>query len=119
MFYFFFCKQKTAYEMRISDWSSDVCSSDLVDQAVNAIDARALCRDFPHVDLRGVVGAEDHRFNTRAGCIGGCGSARIAVGGHGHGADARSEERAVGKEGVSTCKFRWSPVHEKKKMREK
>src|SRR3546814_4943977 len=28
---FFFCKQKTAYEMRISDWSSDVCSSDLSD----------------------------------------------------------------------------------------
>src|SRR3546814_6921774 len=26
---FFFCKQKAAYEMRISDWSSDVCSSDL------------------------------------------------------------------------------------------
>src|SRR3546814_3609663 len=29
MIMFFFCKQKTAYEMRISDWSSDVCSSDL------------------------------------------------------------------------------------------
>src|SRR3546814_4654411 len=29
MSYFFFFKQKTAYEMRISDWSSDVCSSDL------------------------------------------------------------------------------------------
>src|SRR3546814_969186 len=29
--YFFFFKQKTAYEMRISDWSSDVCSSDLID----------------------------------------------------------------------------------------
>src|SRR3546814_10187148 len=29
MFVLFFCKQKTAYEMRISDWSSDVCSSDL------------------------------------------------------------------------------------------
>src|SRR3546814_1195614 len=29
MVLFFFCKQKTAYEMRISDWSSDVCSSDL------------------------------------------------------------------------------------------
>src|SRR3546814_6169198 len=29
-FVFFFFKQKTAYEMRISDWSSDVCSSDLV-----------------------------------------------------------------------------------------
>src|SRR3546814_10540529 len=27
---FFFCMQKTAYEMRISDWSSDVCSSDLI-----------------------------------------------------------------------------------------
>src|SRR3546814_15583627 len=30
MSFFFFCKQKTAYEMRISDWSSDVCSSDLL-----------------------------------------------------------------------------------------
>src|SRR3546814_5031196 len=30
LFYFFFFKQKTAYEMRISDWSSDVCSSDLL-----------------------------------------------------------------------------------------
>src|SRR3546814_3982025 len=29
-YFFFFFKQKTAYEMRISDWSSDVCSSDLV-----------------------------------------------------------------------------------------
>src|SRR3546814_5528294 len=29
LFWFFFFKQKTAYEMRISDWSSDVCSSDL------------------------------------------------------------------------------------------
>src|SRR3546814_10696312 len=29
MWIFFFCKQKTAYERRISDWSSDVCSSDL------------------------------------------------------------------------------------------
>src|SRR3546814_10768497 len=31
---FFFFKQKTAYEMRISDWSSDVCSSDLTDTAL-------------------------------------------------------------------------------------
>src|SRR3546814_9917093 len=36
----FFFKQKTAYEMRISDWSSDVCSSDLVDDAAKAIVAR-------------------------------------------------------------------------------
>src|SRR3546814_6127615 len=31
--FFFFFKQKTAYEMRISDWSSDVCSSDLIAKA--------------------------------------------------------------------------------------
>src|SRR3546814_6356220 len=38
--FFFFVKQKTAYEMRISDWSSDVCSSDLpVAAAFPAIDA--------------------------------------------------------------------------------
>src|SRR3546814_1226364 len=33
LFCFFFFKQKTAYEMRISDWSSDVCSSDLTKEA--------------------------------------------------------------------------------------
>src|SRR3546814_7788675 len=36
---FFFFRQKTAYEMRISDWSSDVCSSDLQES-----EARRLCR---------------------------------------------------------------------------
>src|SRR3546814_7846904 len=35
---FFFFKQKTAYEMRISDWSSDVCSSDLFGSALFLID---------------------------------------------------------------------------------
>src|SRR3546814_3460557 len=34
VYFFFFFKQKTAYEMRISDWSSDVCSSDLEQQQV-------------------------------------------------------------------------------------
>src|SRR3546814_4635085 len=33
MWFFFFFKQKTAYDMRISDWSSDVCSSDLAEGA--------------------------------------------------------------------------------------
>src|SRR3546814_4053781 len=37
-FLFFFFKQKTAYEMRISDWSSDVCSSDLVRDLAERID---------------------------------------------------------------------------------
>src|SRR3546814_2204840 len=35
VFFFFFFKQKTAYEMRISDWSSDVCSSDLQQESEN------------------------------------------------------------------------------------
>src|SRR3546814_1576265 len=38
--YFFFFKQKTAYEMRISDWSSDVCSSDLSAPAPRALTHR-------------------------------------------------------------------------------
>src|SRR3546814_3157532 len=38
---FCFCKQKTAYEMRISDWSSDVCSSDLLVAAVSLEQALA------------------------------------------------------------------------------
>src|SRR3546814_2210643 len=37
LFYFFFFKQKTAYEMRISDWSSDVCSSDLSISLANKV----------------------------------------------------------------------------------
>src|SRR3546814_12530155 len=43
MFFFFFFKQKTAYEMRISDWSSDVCSSDLIflfDEPLSNLDAK-------------------------------------------------------------------------------
>src|SRR3546814_8910393 len=54
---FFFFKQKTAYEMRISDWSSDVCSSDLsfdglrdlivADCVLEAYDHRAQIRDRP------------------------------------------------------------------------
>src|SRR3546814_6369483 len=44
---FFFFKQKTAYEMRISDWSSDVCSSDLDEPVAGA-----------------TVGAQDHRAAT-------------------------------------------------------
>src|SRR3546814_13321700 len=37
LFFFFFFKQKTAYEMRISDWSSDVCSSDLLQHFDNGV----------------------------------------------------------------------------------
>src|SRR3546814_10093432 len=40
--FFFFFKQKTAYEMRISDWSSDVCSSDLIDRSMLGDDPEML-----------------------------------------------------------------------------
>src|SRR3546814_5288972 len=69
MFFFFFFKQKTAYEMRISDWSSDVCSSDLHEgepgrdgaparhrQAVAA--ARHQCRIHRHAGLQGRGGRD-------------------------------------------------------------
>src|SRR3546814_7902366 len=42
VFYFFFFKQKTAYEMRISDWSSDVCSSDLSWTFLHLVQVRAV-----------------------------------------------------------------------------
>src|SRR3546814_2038486 len=88
--FFFFFKQKTAYEMRISDWSSDVCSSDLAAPAGRACEVRHL-------------GAA-HRTRPRPGevCL-------YVVGGHQ--LRPRSEERRVGKECVSTCRSRWSPYH--------
>src|SRR3546814_2420616 len=42
MYIFFFFKQKTAYEMRISDWSSDVCSSDLISTGMVALSYQSL-----------------------------------------------------------------------------
>src|SRR3546814_2569900 len=83
-FFFFFFKQKTAYEMRISDWSSDVCSSDLPAR-------RAPLADRTCADRRS-------RRHTALQAIGR------------HRLD-RSEERRVGKECVSTCRSRWSPYH--------
>src|SRR3546814_6434872 len=79
----FFFKQKTAYEMRISDWSSDVCSSDLHPR-------RGQARSRPPDPRPSEAGAEDRHFPRRRG---------------------RSEERRVGKECVSTCRSRWSPYH--------
>src|SRR3546814_16190580 len=49
VFYFFFFKQKTAYEMRISDWSSDVCSSDLYARSAAAVFAPRERKDAPHL----------------------------------------------------------------------
>src|SRR3546814_5597825 len=84
----FFFKQKTAYEMRISDWSSDVCSSDLH-------------RLHRARHLEGVIDAAPCRCADRLRGAFLCG--------------IRSEERRVGKECVSTCRSRWSPYHYNKK----
>src|SRR3546814_2950831 len=60
--WFFFFKQKTAYEVRISDWSSDVCSSDLADVALREPDAA----DHDDHGRRERDGALDHRHDDGA-----------------------------------------------------
>src|SRR3546814_9762477 len=108
----FFFKQKTAYEMRISDWSSDVCSSDLaVLDEEHAQPWKALQHPAEHqadevrlADLRQRDVTFDERFRPAAGDDRG---AVVDVLGPRH----RSEERRVGKECVSTCRSRWSPYH--------
>src|SRR3546814_18687171 len=98
----FFFKQKTAYEMRISGWSSDVCSSDLVpaqsedllliDDLVLAIPGQLVYQWMEMLHLLPPV--LDGDVVTRR---------------------TRSEARRVGKECVSTFRYRWSPSHKKKK----
>src|SRR3546814_2708010 len=87
IFSFFFFKQKTAYEMRISDWSSDGALP-IYPGAFGCI-----LQAFP----AGEAGREHHAPDAIC-------PERI----NGNG---RSEERRVGKECVSTCRSRWSPYH--------
>src|SRR3546814_2322350 len=61
---FFFFKQKTAYEMRISDWSSDVCSSDLGDLTIKGV-TKPVTVDFEYTGS-----AVDPYNNTRIGLEG-------------------------------------------------
>src|SRR3546814_2711632 len=104
---FFFFKQKTAYEMRISDWSSDVCSSDLfamrgVSSLLDLVNQQAQMRAVEnlgeHYSLETSIG--ELALHHPVSCLP---SKPIN--------EARSEERRVGKECVSTCRSRWSPVH--------
>src|SRR3546814_5572312 len=70
---FFFFKQKTAYEMRISDWSSDVCSSDLRERRHLIGDlppAQRVPRAIGLAPQKGILAAarravEEHRDQTR------------------------------------------------------
>src|SRR3546814_6619296 len=103
---FFFFKQKTAYERRISDWSSDVCSSDLPLPGLGGghrgpgepvIDS-IVCSHISSM-------ATCHRaFEPRVVPVRFGSASNVATA-------ARSEERRVGKECVSTCRSRWSPYH--------
>src|SRR3546814_4705209 len=99
-FFVFFFKQKTAYEMRISDWSSDVCSSDLAAQELQEPAFRVSSCSASHVMPPRQQLLEELRCPPR---------------GDSEGYEARdksrSEERRVGKECVSPCRSRWSPYH--------
>src|SRR3546814_1546842 len=93
---FFFFKQKTAYEMRISDWSSDVCSSDLIGVVHwHHTETRLRWIRIFTVALP-IIWAVAYLFLQSPVLM-------VQIG--------RSEERRVGKECVSTCRSRWSPYH--------
>src|SRR3546814_16196724 len=106
--FFCFFKQKTAYEMRISDWSSDVCSSDLFEERLERLWTCGLEAGRPHrVRCQGPL----RRISRQCAQLQCRASASRTCRSNGQ----RSEERRVGKECVSTCKSRWSPDHKKKK----
>src|SRR3546814_10818544 len=115
---FFFFKQKTAYELRISDWSSDVCSSDLTFGRQRAAEHRlaleladvALRLKNRDVKVKQVAGfhrlAELHAVDAHEiDEFDGAGEAERFDRQHA----PRSEERRGGKECVSTCRSRLSP----------
>src|SRR3546814_14968477 len=112
--------------MRISDWSSDVCSSDLVGRGLAILDKGPDRRIEIEVNQRAPEEGESGRFGPAIGArvdgvagggivvimvrcdqsspVGRPGDFPLYVQGR-----ARSEERRVGKECVSTCRSRWSP----------
>src|SRR3546814_20482540 len=128
-FVFFFFNQKTAYEMRISDWSSDVCSSDLPCLALIQPYRGFQCHSSgPLIFLlrRGAGFGRNLSYrmapivlksSTKNGAIWGQYPRALlqplapSV--------WRSDERRVGKECVSTCRSRRWPYHNKKKTQNK
>src|SRR3546814_13414773 len=120
---FFFFKQKTAYEMRISDWSSDVCSSDLAtplrgEQGMIAI--REFLRKPKHrknpdiPSLASIAPMRRHRCSlaiTRQSLTGYTTSINSPSDANKAYSSARWEERRVGKECGSTYRTCWSQYH--------
>src|SRR3546814_4635377 len=103
----FFCKQKTAYEMRISDWSSDVCSSDLGSLNTQEILDKPTFNQGNFLTLAETF--TGFQENPTSGQNNPTASSGSSINFNGTG--TRSEERRVGKECVSTCRSRWSPYH--------
>src|SRR3546814_12261679 len=113
-------KQKTAYEMRISDWSSDVCSADLPVEVFGAGQlqlqqgARAVLRRLAAHGLGAVEGEREgggHRCRRRQHRdLPVAPAALLALEVPDGEVDgiARSEESRAGKECVRTCRCRWS-----------
>src|SRR3546814_8758692 len=124
VFCFFFFKQKRAYEMRISDWSSDVCSSDLL---LNACAPGAIASALRAPRTRPVA-ASNHRVERPLGSHSACcrilrligspalrGRLRMRNSASGKRRRARSDARREGKEGVRTGRIWWAPRNYKKK----
>src|SRR3546814_17544355 len=115
---FFFFKQKTAYEMRISDWSSDVCSSDLIPVATQRADAADDPAIFARVDgapfrfagagVPGVILGTDKKAGLYVYGLDGA-VLQFLADGLLNNVDLRSEERRVGKEWVRPVRSRWAP----------
>src|SRR3546814_2617423 len=106
--FFFFFKQKTAYEMRISDWSSDVCSSDLGKNGYGLAWADLAGGRFLVNEVSGddALEAELARLDPAELLLPDEDGWPPFVAARG-----RSDERRVGKECVSTGRSRWAPDH--------
>src|SRR3546814_12198321 len=115
--------------MRISDWSSDVCSSDLdesvlvtggCDEGREQHRRRNRCFDATTSNAE-LGGTKDEKTAGPSHWQRGIGWLRPVTGARPcrcRGAPGSSEERRVGKECVSTCSSRWTPYHKKKKNRD-
>src|SRR3546814_3261267 len=99
-----FLKQKTAYGLRISDFSSDVCSSDLHPLFLNIVDRHAMSVVF-HDDPAAAL--DERRLKLDHDITG------IGIVGILDELNDSKEERRVGKEWVRSCSSRWSTYHSK------